>query len=186
MSELEDFADGLREIMDRMGTPGLRPFICDGSPLDCSVFLVGSNPATPMNHSFWDFWSDERGFNKEQFMLAYKETRWQRGKTQLSPTRYTLEWVVSAAAPAKCLETNVYANPGDGGVKRLRPEDLNPEPFHFLLDRIKPRLVVAHGGTAKKYLEQLELNCSVKFVSHFSSQVWFDISLIETLRKLRE
>ena len=74
--ELRDFATGLREIMDRMNTPDLRPFVCDGSPLDCSVFLVGTNPSTPMPHnSFWDFWRDDYGFDRASFMLAYKETR---------------------------------------------------------------------------------------------------------------
>ena len=79
--ELKDFASGLREILNRMNTPGLRPFVCDGSPLSCNVFLVGSNPATPMYRSFWEFWSDDFGFDKASFMQAYREARIERGGT---------------------------------------------------------------------------------------------------------
>ena len=54
---------------------GLRPFVCDGSPLDCRVFLVGINPATEMSGNFWDFWDDDSGFNKEKWRERYDEER---------------------------------------------------------------------------------------------------------------
>ena len=92
---------------------------------------------------------------------------------------------MAAAAPSKCLETNVYAKPGKGGVNGITPEDLNTEPLHYLLEKIYPALVIAHGSTAKRYLEQQDLKYPLKCVSHFSSQYWFDIALIDTLRELR-
>lgn len=44
--ELTDFAVGLQKIMNKLDHPGLRPFVCDGSPLECEVFLVGKNPVS--------------------------------------------------------------------------------------------------------------------------------------------
>ena len=33
----------------------LRPFVCEGSPIECESFLVGINPASEMSVDFWDF-----------------------------------------------------------------------------------------------------------------------------------
>ena len=171
---LKDFASGLREILNRMNTPGLRPFACDGSPLSCNVFLVGSNPATPMYRSFWEFWSDDFGFDKASFMQAYREARTERGELRTSKTRHTLEWVVDASAPTRCLETNVYAKPTSGGVRNLGPEDLNSEPLRYLLDWIKPGLIIGHGRTARRHLEQQNLNCRSEICISFfvANLVW--------------
>ena len=82
---------------------------------------------------------------------------------------------MDAAAPARCLETNVYAKPTSGGVKKLGPEEFHFEPLRYLLDSIKPNLIIGHGRTARRHLEQQNLNCEVKYVSHFSSPIWFEI-----------
>lgn len=177
--ELKVFADGLREVMNKVKLSGLRPFVCDGSPLAREVFLVGTNPATPMDQNFWCFWNDDRGFDKIAFMEAYKETR-----RHLSPTRQTIEWVIQFSAPMKCLETNIYATPKPSG-ERLSKEERNTAPFDYLLERINPKLVIAHGKPATEYLKANPPECELKCVSHFSSKSWFDIVLIETLRTLR-
>lgn len=47
------------DLRDLMGSPFHdRPFVCDGSPLDCQVFIVGINAASSMTEDFWDsgFW----------------------------------------------------------------------------------------------------------------------------------
>ncbi len=41
------------QLSDLIGRPtDLRPFVCEGSPLSCDIFLVGFNPATTMETDF--------------------------------------------------------------------------------------------------------------------------------------
>lgn len=41
------------DLRDLMGSPFHdRPFMCDGSPLDCQVFIVGINAASSMTEDF--------------------------------------------------------------------------------------------------------------------------------------
>ena len=73
MQEIEKFEDGLAVLI---GAPtDLRPFVCDGSPLTCDVFIVGFNPATTMSADFWQFWSPGMGFDKVAWFEAYKKDR---------------------------------------------------------------------------------------------------------------
>ena len=53
-----------RQLADLLGRPSrARPFVCEGSPLDCEIFIVGFNPATEMG-DFWQFWRTGYGFDK--------------------------------------------------------------------------------------------------------------------------
>jgi hypothetical protein len=48
---LDDFE---RALVALIGRPtDLRPFVCEGSPLTCDVFLVGFNLATTMCRDLW-------------------------------------------------------------------------------------------------------------------------------------
>jgi hypothetical protein len=53
----------------------LRPSVCDGSPLDCEVFIVELNPATPMSRAWWDFWSLDQGFRRAEWLEHYRQER---------------------------------------------------------------------------------------------------------------
>jgi hypothetical protein len=88
----------------------MRPFVCEGSPLDCQIFIVGFNPATT-NVSFWDFWRLPYGFDKKAWLPMYESEREEQGKKRQSSTRKRIERIVEAAWPLKCLETNIHAVP---------------------------------------------------------------------------
>src|SRR5271166_3410947 len=64
---LTDFDVKLKSLTDHL--PCARPFVCEGSPLACDVFIVGVNPAT--NVPFWPFWQPSYGFNKKTWWAAY-------------------------------------------------------------------------------------------------------------------
>ena len=68
-----EFVCALREIV---GDPcgDLRPFVCDGFPLECEVFLVGYNPASGQLGDFWQYFN-ENGFGKKQWFRDYKAAR---------------------------------------------------------------------------------------------------------------
>src|ERR1700735_3082953 len=114
MIDLSAFESELKELIGRPSE--LRPFVCNGSPLECGVFIVGFNPATKMRADFWEYWRSGYGFDKEAWFKSYKEERQARplnpGKTrraQISNTRRVIEWIIEAASPIGCLETNIYS-----------------------------------------------------------------------------
>ena len=87
-----------------------------------------------------------------------------------------MEWVIEEANPTKCLETNIYAIPaGDKSdlkalLKTLSLEERNrvTAPFNYLLQRIAPKLVVAHGEDAAEHLHAQNLECELICVPHFA------------------
>jgi hypothetical protein len=184
MNNVDELADFSREMVSLICKPtDLRPFVCDGSPLECDAFIVGINPASEMSGDFWDFWSDSRGFDKPAWFDKYKIERRNRplkpGKTrrnEISNTRRVIQWVIEEASPTKCLETNIYAKPAASEpelkalLKTLSLEERNRiiTPFNYLLRRIAPKLVVAHGCEAGEYLQAQNLKCKLKCVPHFS------------------
>jgi hypothetical protein len=62
------FREGL---VERRQGENTRPFICDGSPLRCRLFIVGLNAATILKRPFLDFWSDGGGLDRDAFMMEY-------------------------------------------------------------------------------------------------------------------
>ena len=162
MNRLIDFKSGMVSVI---GDPSmLRPFVCEGSPFECEVFLVGSDPATEMSCNFWDFWSDDYGFDKQGWLKVYTDERKRQGeRKRLSPTRNIIEYVIGAARPVRCLETNIYAKPSSNRKQYIAP-------FDYLLRKINPKLVVAHGKTAQGHLRYQALECELWCEDHFSYQ----------------
>ena len=124
-----------------------RPFLCEGNPFDCRVFLVGLNPKT--HTDFWQFWDTTYGCSKSRWLEAYVEK-----EKKLSRTRTHIEHLLKAMAPVKCLETNLF----DAWSQRLAdlPKDQrSTSVFDFLLDQIQPDVVFAHGRPVVSHLEEL-------------------------------
>lgn len=181
---LEDFAAGLAELIGRPSR--LRPFVCDGSPLECRVFIVGHNPATASDRDFWEDWGPD-GFDKEGWMEAYVKERANRplkpGKSyrpSISSSRRVIDQVV-AAAGMPILETNIYAGPSPD-MRSLRERDIAP--FHYLVETIKPDLLVTHGKEAKEAANRLSLPGKIISVPHFS-RGWSGEKAAELGRDLR-
>jgi hypothetical protein len=158
-SSNQEFESKLKAIMgDR---PDLRPFICDGLPMECQIFIVGYNPATEMSQSFWTFWHNDTGFNKTAWFEAYKRDRREKplkpGKTRrtlVSSTRQRIEWIVETAAPIKCLETNLYGTATET-AKDLDASAQNLDVFEFLVREIAPQVILLHGSEARRSMECL-------------------------------
>lgn len=157
--ELQQFEHDLRAVIGE--GVGLRPFVCEGSPLECEIFIVGLNAATELSGSFWDFWQPDVGFNRVAWFENYKAERESKllaeGKTRrvvVSPTRRAIEEIVYAASPVKCLETNLYAVP-TARAKELSPEQGDTRVFDFLLEAVKPQIVLLHGDDAAQYEDKL-------------------------------
>jgi hypothetical protein len=164
------------ELTKVIGKPtDLRPFVCDGSPLECDVFIVGLNPATKMSEDFWHFWRAGHGFDKKVWFEAYKKDRQLRplkpGKARrnaISNSRRVIDWIIDDASPAKCLETNIYSAPTEQAVDLVSEQRIT-RPFDYLLTKIRPRVIVVHGEDATRHVEGKSLSgVRIIRVSHFS------------------
>jgi hypothetical protein len=149
-SDLRTFDAELRRITSEKAD--IRPFVCDGSPLDCQIFIVGFNPATT-NVSFWDFWRLPYGFDKKSWLLAYESQREKQHQKRQSNTRQRIERIVQAAWPVRCLETNICAIPSRK-QRDLQRESRSTEVFDFLMRRIQPRVIFVHGTPAVEHMRQ--------------------------------
>ena len=161
---LAQFDAGLREAMADIPDP--RPFVCQGNPLDCDIFIVGFNAATTMAQPFWDFWDPARGFDKEAWFTAYCQDRASRplkpGRTRrnkVSATRSRIQWVTQGLSPLQALETNIYTRPTPAAAD-LAHRDRESAVFRFLVETIRPRLLLAHGVEVRRHLETL-FHCTI-------------------------
>ena len=151
---LSEFSTTLRSLLaDR---PLSRPFICNGSPLDCQVMLVGFNAATPMQAGFLDFWSDQNEFDFNAWQQAYVAERQAKGKTAYSATRRNLNRLqtavtASSVSGSAVLETNIFDHPS-ANKKLLLKTQQDTQIFDFLLHSVQPKIVISHGKDANQYL----------------------------------
>lgn len=136
------------QLQDLMHSPYLRPFVCEGSPLDCDVFIVGINATTKLD--FWRFWTDDYGFHKEKWLKAYQEERVEKGKRAITPTRNKIGILIKELAPHKCLETNLYAT-ATARASQLEKEEQSTRIFEFLLETIQPRIIYLYGSEPFEY-----------------------------------
>jgi hypothetical protein len=125
-----------------------RPFVCEGSPLKCRIFIVGTNSARLVEKPFFSFWDPSYGFKKKEFI---RELELKPGG--LTPTRKNIEIIVSAAGQEITLDTNFYLCPTPR-AKHLNKEDNNADVFEYLLREIEPEIVLAHGNQAIKFFKK--------------------------------
>ena len=148
---LAEFSIQLKHLL--LNRPHSRPFICEGSPLECDVMVVGFNAATKMEAPFAQFWSDETGFAFEGWFAQYQHERIAKQKARVvSPTRQRLERLKQKTG-LSILETNIFDYP-TVGKKDLKTDQKNTEVFEFLLQSIQPKFLISHGEDAHQYLSQ--------------------------------
>jgi len=174
MTDLENFA---RELELHIGLPSnARPFVCEGSPLTCIAFIVGFNAATELRFDFWKHWRDGYGFDKATWFAEYLAERAARplkpGRTRrlpVSTTRKRLNIVVDAAAPVRCLETNIHSV-ASASAAELAVSDRGTAVFDFLLARVRPRVILAHGDEAVAHLRTRKTGAVLIESAHFASR----------------
>jgi hypothetical protein len=138
---LEEFDKQIRELTP----PDSRPFLCEGSPLDCELFIVGNNPGTET--PFWDFWELPYGCHKDRWLADF----WRRHAGKQKPVRTNMEIIIAELGDIKYLETNAYA-PWSKWVSDLKGSKLSTVVYEYLLQTIRPRLIFAHGAKSKNFI----------------------------------
>jgi hypothetical protein len=167
---LDQFEEKLAALIGR--PTALRPFVCEGSPLDCKIFLVGFNPATALTTDFWSFWRPGYGFDRKAWLDSYIASRLipkpgRTRQTAVSPTRVRIEAFVRGAGNRKVLETNIFSA-DSADMKTLEPARREIAPFEFLLRTIEPKVVVAHGKDAVAAMSNFKGPWRVIGARHFS------------------
>ncbi len=157
------------QLEQLIGRPtNLRPFVCDGSPLKCEVFIVGFNATTEVD--FWSFWDSQTGFDKRNWEAAYRNERIRKGKRENSPTRSMIGWILDDLPGVSVLETNIYAK-ATPAMTDLPQKERNIAPFRFLLQTIQPKLVLAHGdktiAAIQPLIEKSGLSTKLLPTKHF-------------------
>ena len=168
---LEEFEEALVSLI---GKPSyLRPFVCDGSPLDCDILLVGFNPKTPLPADYWSFWRASYGFDKRAFEHAYTVKRIADGESVASTTREVMRRLAIGAEGYKIVEANLYAK-DSVDERALAQSDRDDRPFQFLLGTLQPRVIVPFGRHARRRFASISVDCQVKPVHHFSRGWGYD------------
>ena len=154
MNNLLNFKNKLFDKLKIYNSP--RPFVCDGNPLECNIFIVGINPATKMEINFEDFWNDD-GFDKQKWIEAYKNERanaplkvGKKKRLLVSPTRRNIDHIIKHITSGKVLETNLYIKQTNE-EHELKKKDKKTDIFELLINEIKPKIVILHGKSVREF-----------------------------------
>ena len=158
-----DWTTRLRYIVD---SPlyGQRPFVCDGYPSESQVLIIGTNPATPLNMDWWDWWNSDRGFDYDLFMSRYINARRRMRKSLLGATRRRFIRITDTLQSTfrlnlKSIETNVYRRETWSEEQLWGYDERNRYPnddvLHLLISGLQPpKAVIPHGACAAAWLTE--------------------------------
>ena len=141
------FAQGLALALqgtaERHAVPveSLRPFVCHGDPLACEVFLCGINPATD-DRAFPRFWNPP-SFDFGGWHAEYARRRIALGKSLLKGARPRIQ---RFAEEMRQHGVGVLESNFDPRHSPKPPLELDSEAFRFLIDAIRPKVLVLHGA----------------------------------------
>jgi len=152
-----DIAEFETQLRALMGAPFHdRPFVCEGSPLTCQVFIVGINAASNMEEDFWDFWRPGYGFERATWLDAYLTARTKVGRTRKA-MQIIMDQAMADSGVVRFLETNIFSIP-TAKESMLKSHQKSTEIFNFLLASIKPQVLLLHGAKPVKYVRGLGLS----------------------------
>jgi hypothetical protein len=103
---------------------------------------------------YWSFWEPGYGFHRSIWADASRARRRDAGKREVTPTRLRLGRIMKAAAPVRCLDTNVFSTPTPA-ERDLGAELRRTDVFDFVLDAVRPAALLAHGKEAADHLRRL-------------------------------
>ena len=119
---------------------GSRPFLCDGSPIGCQVFLIGINPA--VSTYWWEFWNLENGFDRKGWIKKFEEESKDGMKGR--KTRLNIEMLRNQILPYRVLDLNLYHKRSDN-LTMLQKAYKKKDVCDCLIKNIVPKLIFLHG-----------------------------------------
>lgn len=130
--------------------PGMRPFLCDGNPLTCTVAIIGVDPGATT--SFWPYWSDENGMDRQSWTQADKALH----PRAIDGVQERLERFLPQIAQ-RVIELNVAATRINGNAQ-LGEDYRAVDILQFILGVVKPRTVICVGAAALRVVHSLALS----------------------------
>ena len=144
---LTEFSAQLRLLLNE--TQEGRPLLCEGNPFDCSVAVVGINPATTT--PFWPYWTDSSGMDRVAWIDAYKSMHGGFKRSRSALERFIPQ------IQAKVVEVNAHVQPSKR-LADLQRQHCTSYVMDFLLTAIKPSVIVYAGVAALNAGEKLPLD----------------------------
>ena len=144
LNEFSEILRGLAGDAERM-----RPLLCEGDPLTCTVALVGANPGTTT--PFWPFWNGEQGMDRRNWINAYLKQH--DGK--FGRSRSAIERFVPQVA-ARVVELNAF-HAQSKRIADLERSRRNTEVMAFVLNSVRPKIIVCAGAHALNAVKELRL-----------------------------
>lgn len=152
---MPDFLLMLQAVVEK--APAIRPFLCDGNPLTCTVAIVCADAGA--RPSFRPYWSDEKGMDRRSWMHADRalhtetidgaQARLERFLPQIS------QRVIELTAPAKRINAGVDAS------EDYRVVDI----LQFILGVVAPRTVICVGAAAQRVVHSMDLSGSPAIIA---------------------
>ena len=141
----------LREICNTPKGPYLRPFRPNPKWAEARIFVVGTNPATPLREEFesFDAYWHSLTHDPEAFNRIYR----QQHRSGESPTIKRARQFQTQLVPVNVLTTNAMLYPvkdPDCIPKKSDQQRIGASCFQFLFDVCKPSSVLFHGADAVK------------------------------------
>lgn len=136
----------LREICNTSKGPYLRPFRPNPKWDEARIFIVGSNPATPLRdefRSFDEYWSSLTQ-NPETFNRKYSLKHRSGQSKTTKRTQRLRDWL----HPVNVLITNAIIYPGKAIPNKPEQRKIGRRCFEYLLGVCKPSSVLFHGKPA--------------------------------------
>ena len=142
----------LREICDTLEGPYLRPFTPNPKWAEARIFIVGTNPATPLRKEFESFeaYWHSLTHDPEAFELIYKQQHSSR-KSKATKTTERARQFQNQLTPINILTTNAMIYPAKRPryiPKKSDQRKLGARCFRFLFNVCKPSSVLFHGSEA--------------------------------------
>ena len=159
----DEFERWLRELCHTAEGPYLRPFAPNPEWRTAQVFVVGTNPATPLREEFDSFDMYWRGLTSDPSIFEEVYRRQHRGGESRTTAR--VRKFVAALRPLNVLVCNAYALPAPRREQipnRLEAAAVGRAIFEGLFAHCRPRTLLFHGAEAVKLAEKtLEVRLDV-------------------------
>jgi hypothetical protein len=147
-ASMADLLPMLQAFVER--APGMRPFLCDGNPLTCTVAIIGGDFGDAP--SFWPHWCDEKGMNRRSWTQADRALH----PGAIDGVQARLERFLPQIAQ-RVIELNVPATQINGDAQPS--EDYRAiDILQFILGVVKPHTVICVGAAALRVVHSMALS----------------------------
>lgn len=147
MSKLKAFEASLVEMIG--DAEGMRPLLCDGNPLTCTVALIAANPATKT--PFWEFWKPARGMIRAKWIARYLELH----DNKFGRSRGAIERFVPQVS-ARVIELNAYPHQSTS-VGELPTSQRDARILRVILKEVGPKVIICAGRDATDAVNEMSL-----------------------------